>query len=38
MQWFQQLEFNQCLDSIAKSFGLSRLSDKDGALIAVYEA
>jgi hypothetical protein len=38
MQWFQQLEFNQCLDSIAKSFGLSRLSDKDRALIAVYEA
>lgn len=37
MQFFEQFDFNQILDNIAKSFGLNRLVDKEGVLIAVYE-
>ena len=37
MQFFEQFDFNQILDNIAKSFGLNRLVDKDWVLIAVYE-
>lgn len=36
-QWFQQFDFNTVLDDIGKYFGLTRLFDKNGALIAVYE-
>ena len=36
-QWFQQFDFNTVLDNIGKYFGLTRLFDKNGALIAVYE-
>lgn len=36
-QWFQMLDFNKILDNIAKYFGLTRLLDKNGVLIAVYE-
>jgi hypothetical protein len=38
MQFFEQFNFNQLLDNVAKSFGLNRLVDKNGVLIAVYEA
>jgi hypothetical protein len=31
------LDFNKVLDSIGKYFGLTRLIDKNGVLIAVYE-
>ena len=37
MQWFEQFDFNQILDNIARYFGLSRLLSKEGILIAVYE-
>jgi hypothetical protein len=37
MQWFEQFNFNDILDNIAKSFGLNRLVNKEGILIAVYE-
>ena len=37
MQFFQQFNFNELLDNVAKSFGLSRLTNKEGILIAVYE-
>lgn len=37
MQWFEQFNFNDILDNIAKSFGLNRLMNKEGILIAVYE-
>lgn len=36
-QWFQMLDLNTVLDSIGKYFGLTRLFDKNGKLIAVYE-
>lgn len=37
IQFFEQFNFNELLDNVAKSFGLNRLIDKDGILIAVYE-
>jgi hypothetical protein len=37
IQFFKQFDFNQILDNIAKSFGLNRLVNKEGILIAVYE-
>ena len=37
MQWFEQFNFNDILDNVAKSFGLTRLMNKEGILIAVYE-
>ena len=37
MQWFEQFNFNDILDNVAKSFGLNRLMNKEGILIAVYE-
>lgn len=38
MHFFERFDFNQLLDNVAKSFGLSRLADKDGILIKVLEA
>lgn len=37
MQWFEQLNFNELLDHVAKSFGLNRLFDKNNILILIYE-
>ena len=37
MHWFGQLNFNEVLENIAKSFGLNRLENKEGILIGLYE-
>ena len=37
MGWFEGLNFTKVLDNIAKDFGLNRLFDKEGILVAVYE-
>lgn len=36
-QWFQTLNFNNVLDNVARYFGLTRVVDKKGTLILVYE-
>ena len=36
-QWFQELNFDSVLDNVGKYFGLTRLLDRNGVLIAVYE-
>lgn len=37
IHWFQQFDFNQLLDNVAKSLGFNRLVNKEGILIGVYE-